>query len=489
MEPRDHRARRRGAAGPRRRFDERDVRPRREGRRRRRRGRGRRRGRLRRGGDHRVAGRGRGARAGARDAAQPHPRGDRAVQPAAPARAAARAHLVRAPDPQGGTTARPLRHRDDRRPAADGRGDGGGDAQPGLRPARAPQPRAVLGTTVEQKRRRKKDIQDNDAAFTKAFDAFKAELVDAGAVERARRRDLAPDPARTLRRAALPATTLWQRRAAATDFLTLHAGVGNVPWKPPVDQAAVKRAGDDVAQVVADAVLAAAPVEVELTHAGVVGIVGDRADALAVARSLLCQAVTHCGPADLTVGVFCDPGREEEWTWTGWLPHVRRLGDGSGGQWLSTERTRSESMLRAMRDGIDALPDAGRAAAARLRRPHRGPGRARPLAARARPPGGGARSSSSGRTPRSRASSSPPPRSSCRPPARRSSRSGATRAAPSAGRSTGSPSPTSCSPASASTPRAPAPPTWPGSTTPSSPSRAPRCPRSSGCPRCSASTR
>ena len=217
-------------------------------------------------------------------------------------------------------------------------------------------PVLVLGTTVEQKRRRKKDIQDNDASFTKAFDAFKAELVDAGAVERARRRDLAPDPARTLRRAALPTTTLWQRRAAATDFLTLHAGVGNVPWQPPVDKAAVKRAGDDVSQVVADAVLAAAPVEVELTQAGVVGIVGDRADALAVARSLLCQAVTHCGPADLTVGVFCDPGREEEWTWTGWLPHVRRLGDGSGGQWLSTERTRSEPMLRAMRDGIDAFP-------------------------------------------------------------------------------------------------------------------------------------
>ena len=149
---------------------------------------------------------------------------------------------------------------------------------------------------------------------------------------------------------------LWQRRAAATDFLTLHAGVGNVPWKPPVDPASVKRSGDDVAEVVADAVLPAAPVEVELTHAGVVGIVGDRADALAVARSLLCQAATHCGPADLTIGVFCDPGREDEWTWTGWLPHVRRLGDGSGGQWLSTERSRSESMLRAMRDGIETFP-------------------------------------------------------------------------------------------------------------------------------------
>ena len=217
-------------------------------------------------------------------------------------------------------------------------------------------PVLVLGTTVEQKRRRKKDMQDNDATFSTAFGKFKDELKEAGDVERARRRELAPDPARTLRRAALPTTTMWQRRAAAPDFLTLHAGIGNVPWDPPVDAASIKRAGDDVAQVVDDAVLAAAPVEVELTHAGVVGIVGERADALAVARSLLCQAVTHCGPADLTLGVFCDPGREEEWTWTGWLPHIRRLGDGSGGQWLSTERGRSEAMLRAMRDGIESFP-------------------------------------------------------------------------------------------------------------------------------------
>ena len=61
---------------------------------------------------------------------------------------------------------------------------------------------------------------------------------------------------------------------------------------PPVDPASVKRSGDDVKQVVEEAVLPAAPVEVELTDAGVVGIVGERADALAVARSLLRQAAT-----------------------------------------------------------------------------------------------------------------------------------------------------------------------------------------------------
>ena len=86
------------------------------------------------------------------------------------------------------------------------------------------------------------------------------------------------------------------------------------------------------------------------------GIVGERAGALAVARNLLCQAATHCGPADLTVGVFCDAGREEDWSWTGWLPHVRRLGDGNGGRWVGTGRGRSEAMLRTLRDSVDANP-------------------------------------------------------------------------------------------------------------------------------------
>ena len=62
------------------------------------------------------------------------------------------------------------------------------------------------------------------------------------------------------------------------------------------------------------------------------------------------------GPADLTIGVFCDPGRDEAWSWTTWLPHVRRLGDGSGGQWVSANRARSEGLLRGLRDGIEGHP-------------------------------------------------------------------------------------------------------------------------------------
>ena len=213
-----------------------------------------------------------------------------------------------------------------------------------------------VGTWWEQKRRRKADMADEDVRFATALDTLRADLAQAAAAERARRRDEIPDPATVLRRAALPTTRLWQRRPRGGDFLALHAGVGDVLWAPDLDQQSGPRLDDAVKEIVAATHMPSAPVEVDLTAGGVVGVVGEREGALAVARSLVCQAAVHAGPADLTIGVFCDPGRDEAWSWTTWLPHVRRLGDGSGGQWVSANRARSEGLLRGLRDGIEGHP-------------------------------------------------------------------------------------------------------------------------------------
>ncbi len=214
-----------------------------------------------------------------------------------------------------------------------------------------------IGTFYEQKRRRGKDIEEEAVRFAEAVDTFEDDLAAAAAAERARRRVEAPDPATTVRRAGLPSTLMWQRRPGSSDFLTLHAGVGDVAWEPPVDNASSgQRLDDRVRGIVRDFRMRTAPVEVELGNAGVVGIVGDRQGALAVARSLLAQAAVHVGPADLTIGVFCDHGRDEDWRWTTWFPHTRQLGDSSTSHWLSSERSRSEAMLRVLRDSVDRHP-------------------------------------------------------------------------------------------------------------------------------------
>ena len=217
-------------------------------------------------------------------------------------------------------------------------------------------PIMAVGTWWEGKRRHKKETSEEAERFAEALDTMQADLDRAAARARARRRVEAPDPALTIRRAALPTTQMWQRRIGSDDFLSLHIGIGEVPWKPPITQQNIDRLDDDVREIVDNARLPAAPVIADLADAGVIGVVGNRTGALALARSLLCQAAVHCGPADLTVGVFCDRGREEDWAWTSWLPHVRRIGAESDAQWVSADRERSLGLLQAMRDGLEHFP-------------------------------------------------------------------------------------------------------------------------------------
>ncbi|SDT06781.1 FtsK/SpoIIIE domain-containing protein [Microlunatus soli] len=213
-----------------------------------------------------------------------------------------------------------------------------------------------IGSWLEQKHRRAKNLKEEDERFGKAIDTFRDEL-QAAAADASRRSYIErPDPATVLRRAALPTTTMWQCRPAAKDFLVLHGGVGDVPWVPPVENRSGRKLEDKVRKTMQASRRPASAVEIDLSDAGVVGIVGNRAGALSLARSLLSQASIHCGPADLTIGVFCDAGRDEDWGWSSWLPQMRRHGGSSGDRWLSDNRGRSEEMLRSLRDSIDGHP-------------------------------------------------------------------------------------------------------------------------------------
>ncbi|WP_159570352.1 FtsK/SpoIIIE domain-containing protein [Curtobacterium sp. 18060] len=218
-------------------------------------------------------------------------------------------------------------------------------------------PVTAIGMWFEQKHRRAKNLKEEDTRFAEAVESFRGEISEAAAVEAARRQELVPDPATVVRRAELPTTLLWQRRSDDEDFLSLHAGTGDAPWRPEVDQrAASAKLEDEAKAAIADSRLTAAPVVADLSDAGVVGIVGDRQGALALARSLLTQATVHCGPADLTVGVFCDAGRAEDWGWASWLPHARVAGSSTGARWMSAQRDQSAAMLRGLRESLDELP-------------------------------------------------------------------------------------------------------------------------------------
>ncbi|MBD7996267.1 FHA domain-containing protein [Arthrobacter sp. Sa2CUA1] len=217
-------------------------------------------------------------------------------------------------------------------------------------------PVMAVGMWFEQKRRYTRGLKEEEERFNGALEEFEDQIRLAAEAETARRHRLIPDPATVVRRPALPVTSLWQRRSDADDFLALHAGTGDVPWTPELDRSASARLDAKVKDRLAAARLLAAPVLVDLTNAGVVGMVGPREGTLALARSLLAQAAVHVGPADLTVGVFCDAGRAEEWEWASWLPHTRQAGSSTGQRWMSAHRETSVSMLRSLKDTVQELP-------------------------------------------------------------------------------------------------------------------------------------
>ena len=243
-------------------------------------------------------------------------------------------------------------------------GDGAGVPQLALRHVRPAQPRRAGRRSAW---RRDAGATGADVASVSATSGTlrrsPQRLAGLAADERAERLERLPSPAEIVRRSTTTGSRLWERRPAHDDFLHLRAGLGSVLWDPPVPGERRRLDGPVREVVAATSRLARAPVDVDLSGGGVVGVVGHRTGAVGLARSLVLQAATAHGPADLAVAVLVAPHRIADWDWVKWLPHV-----------LDPRRQRSPPAGRRSRPGRRAAPSAARAgvdAAGRRRR--RGP--------------------------------------------------------------------------------------------------------------------
>ncbi|GHI58064.1 type VII secretion protein EccCa [Streptomyces rubradiris] len=167
--------------------------------------------------------------------------------------------------------------------------------------------------------------------YLEYLEELRAEL---GAAERERRRAariLHPAPAALYDVLRDPAR-LWERRRTDADFLDVRVGVGDVP----VQELAVGRNAAGGVLTPPDpfmlnearalqaryATVSGHPLTVPLDRAGNVSVIGDRADVLRVARSLLVQAAVTHAPDDVAMALAVPEDRAEEWEWVKWLPHV-----------------------------------------------------------------------------------------------------------------------------------------------------------------------
>lgn len=211
-------------------------------------------------------------------------------------------------------------------------------------------PVMAVGSWFSQKRQAKKDSKTTTKEHRQAVEALDRDLRADAEAERRRRAAALPDPAEIARRALLPSIRLWERRPAHADVLRLRAGLGPVPWSgvevaPAAEHPLLREVLDR------HDVLRRCAVDVDLSNGGVVGIVGHRATALAVARSLLCQAVVGQGPADLPVAICTSDDQVADWDWAKWLPHVR---DPAGAfRALAGDRDTSDALLTAMLANVD----------------------------------------------------------------------------------------------------------------------------------------
>ncbi|MFE1440109.1 FHA domain-containing protein [Streptomyces sp. NPDC058739] len=163
--------------------------------------------------------------------------------------------------------------------------------------------------------------------------------------------DTWPDPAALLLTALGPGPRLWERGAGHPEALTVRLGTA--------DRSAPDGSG----------LLPAVPVTAGLREAGALGLAGPRPRLSGLARSVLAQlAALHSPDALDIVLISTDRARpvEErvaEWSWLGWLPHLRP-GHGQDCRLLlaydrEQAAARTEELLRHLDDQLAERADGG----------------------------------------------------------------------------------------------------------------------------------
>lgn len=127
---------------------------------------------------------------------------------------------------------------------------------------------------------------------------------------------------------------VWERRPIDADFLRVRVGMGPGPSspRPRLESAASPFQQYEPALLArAQAVFSrfdqieGLPIDIALKQQGLMSIVGNRAEARAALRGMLCQVAALHAPSDVRIAVCYPPGAHDDWDWLKWLPHTRRL--------------------------------------------------------------------------------------------------------------------------------------------------------------------
>ena len=198
-------------------------------------------------------------------------------------------------------------------------------------------PLITIGTWLERRRRNTRAHQQACEDSASQVRDFVAALPSEAAAERLRRVALVPDLAELVRRAETPSLRCWERRQRDPDAMRLGVGTADLSYSPPIEVRGDGAAAPEALEALeALEPLRDVPVAVSLAPGDIVGVVGPRPAARAVARSLVLQAAVLHGPADLAIAGLV-PGGARDWSWLRWLPHTADAAGGGPGALAATE--------------------------------------------------------------------------------------------------------------------------------------------------------
>ncbi|WP_030321179.1 FHA domain-containing protein [Streptomyces sp. NRRL B-3229] len=176
-----------------------------------------------------------------------------------------------------------------------------------------------------------------------------APVADAAPAVAAQLPEVWPDPAALLLTALGPGARLWERGPGHPEALTVRLGTA--------DRTAPDGTG----------LLPAVPVTADLREVGALGLAGPRARLAGLARAVVAQLAALHAPESLEIVLISAdrsrPAQERvtEWSWLGWLPHVRP-GHGQDCRLLLAHdreqaAARADELLRRLDDHLaDAEP-------------------------------------------------------------------------------------------------------------------------------------
>ncbi|MFB4193184.1 type VII secretion protein EccCa [Streptomyces carpaticus] len=187
-----------------------------------------------------------------------------------------------------------------------------------------------LGLLFSQRGRAQRTRRTQRERYLEYLEELREELSAEDRERRVAARVLFPAPEALYDVVADPAR-LWERRRADRDFLRIRLGTGQVPVRslrletksgsvltPPdrfmLNEAAGLRGRFSTAPEM--------PLTVPLDRVGHVSVIGERADVLAVVRTLVAQTAVGHAPDDVALALAAPRERLADWAWLKWLPHT-----------------------------------------------------------------------------------------------------------------------------------------------------------------------